>query len=123
MRRRQLDGDRLRDRPHLLLRRAARDRYVDVDPARAGERVELKRGARVTGDIEAPIVIMEEGAAAGVAIAAGSEGDYGTHVALDHHNRVRSLLGHREELDVEVGQWRVGPPARCHPRGSVATPE
>ena len=28
----------------------------------ASERVELKRGALVTGDIEAPIVVMEEGA-------------------------------------------------------------
>lgn len=28
----------------------------------ATERVELRRGARVTGDIEAPVVVMEEGA-------------------------------------------------------------
>lgn len=26
------------------------------------ERVELKRGARVTGDVEAPVILMEEGA-------------------------------------------------------------
>ncbi|HJQ82623.1 MAG TPA: polymer-forming cytoskeletal protein, partial [Candidatus Binatia bacterium] len=28
----------------------------------ASERVELKRGARVTGDIEAPVIVMEAGA-------------------------------------------------------------
>ena len=28
----------------------------------ASERVELKSGARVTGDIEAPVIVMEEGA-------------------------------------------------------------
>jgi cytoskeletal protein CcmA (bactofilin family) len=33
-----------------------------VGDVTATERVELKRGARVTGDIEAPVVVMEEGA-------------------------------------------------------------
>ena len=33
-----------------------------VGDVTATERVELKRSARVTGDIEAPVVVMEEGA-------------------------------------------------------------
>jgi cytoskeletal protein CcmA (bactofilin family) len=115
----------------------------------ASERVELKRGARLTGDIEAPIVVMEEGAVhdgrcrmpanpaeasrpvvvtnallptpvespvAGTVIAAGHEGPYGTRVALDHHNRARSLIGHREKLDAEAGHCRLGRPARWQPR-------
>jgi cytoskeletal protein CcmA (bactofilin family) len=37
-------------------------RGVLVGNVTASERVELKRSARVTGDIEAPVVVMEEGA-------------------------------------------------------------
>src|SRR5690242_3589345 len=33
-----------------------------VGPVTASERVELRSGARVTGDIEAPVIVMEAGA-------------------------------------------------------------
>jgi murein DD-endopeptidase MepM/ murein hydrolase activator NlpD len=35
---------------------------------------------------------------------AGSGGDYGRHVIVDHGNGVRSLYGHLREIDVKAGQ-------------------
>jgi murein DD-endopeptidase MepM/ murein hydrolase activator NlpD len=42
--------------------------------------------------------------APGTVVAAGSEGDYGRHVTLDHTNGVQSLYGHLAKVGVKVGE-------------------
>lgn len=53
-------------------------------------------GASPGTPVEAPAV--------GKVLLAGSGGDYGRHVMLDHGNGVRSLYGHLRKLDVKSGQ-------------------
>ena len=42
--------------------------------------------------------------APGRVVTAGSGGDYGRHVVIDHGNGVRSLYGHMSKVDVRAGQ-------------------
>jgi murein DD-endopeptidase MepM/ murein hydrolase activator NlpD len=42
--------------------------------------------------------------APGRVVIAGSGGDYGRHVVIEHGNGVRSLYGHMSKVDVRAGQ-------------------
>ncbi|HZP43788.1 MAG TPA: M23 family metallopeptidase [Candidatus Binatia bacterium] len=63
-------------------------------------RPELHEGIDIGGAPGTPITAP----AAGTVVTAGSGGDYGRHVVIDHGNGVKSLFGHMKEIDVKAGE-------------------